>query len=188
MILRLFTAFPIEPAVQDQLGRLIATLKERDRGVKWVAAHNIHLTIRFLGDTDEKMIPDLKEIIDRAATGFERFEGTIDQLGAFPNLSRPRVIWVGMSGPLKGLSDLAGRMEKAVRKAGYQPERKKFSPHFTLGRVRREPLSEELRTILREHRLTPIPIKLDRVSLIKSTLTPAGPIYDALYEKGLGRP
>ncbi len=185
-MMRLFIAYPVQPEIQDKLGRLIEDLKSRDDSVKWVVPKNIHVTVRFLGDTREELIPAIKDTIDKIVTDFKAADCVIDRLGAFPNVRRPRVIWSGLDGDTDTLSQLAARMEEAVRLHGFEPEKKGFRPHITLGRVRKGLVSPDLVAFLEDHQLSPLPIRFGRVALVKSTLTPGGPIYEPLPEKMLG--
>ena len=186
--MRLFIALPLTQPVKERLGQLILLLSEKGGSVKWVAPENIHLTVRFLGDTDDRLVPVISENIDAVASQFQTFETMIDRLGGFPSVGRPRVIWAGIENPPEKLSQLAIQMEHRVRKLRFEPEKKTFRSHLTLGRVRRPEGLDQLVGYLSDHRLEPIPILLDRLCLFKSTLTPSGPIYERLHEARLDKP
>jgi 2'-5' RNA ligase len=186
-MMRLFIALPIPPAVEEELGRIISLLREKGGRVKWVEPQNIHLTVRFLGDTEERLVKNLSALIDATAAEYEPVETAIDRLGAFPNLRRPRVLWAGLSENTEVLAQLAGRVELAVRKLRFKKEPKRFQPHLTLGRVKDPTTLEALTTYLQEFTLEAIPVTFDRLTLFKSTLTPQGTIYDRLHEAMLGR-
>ena len=95
-MIRLFIAFPLQRGVEEKLGEIIAVLRDKGGRVKWVAPQNIHLTARFLGDTEEPLVERLTALIDDTAAGYDAVGSLIDRLGAFPNLVRPRVIWAGL--------------------------------------------------------------------------------------------
>jgi 2'-5' RNA ligase len=181
-MMRLFIACPLPPAVEEELGRLIFILKQKGGAVKWVAPKNIHLTVRFLGDTDEKLVAPLSHILDTVAGDFGPVDTVVNRVGAFPNLRRPRVIWAGFNQHVDILTRVASRVELAVQDLGFEPESKAFKSHLTLGRVKVDRGLDELREYLQRFDFTPVPLKLDRLTLFKSTLTPSGPIYTCLHE------
>jgi len=185
-MIRLFIALPLTPQVEASLDRLMASLKPLSRAVRWVPAKNIHLTARFLGDAEEKLVPRIIKSIDEVAADHTGFDITLDRVGGFPNLSRPRVIWVGSSEPMEPAEKIAHQLELRMRELRFAPEKRGFKAHLTLGRVREGqplgPLASHLETMT----LTPIPLHLDRLVLFKSTLTPQGSIYERLHEAPLG--
>jgi 2'-5' RNA ligase len=185
-MLRLFIAIPLPTEVERQLDRLLTQLRPRSNNVKWVAAKNIHLTVKFLGDTDEALVPGIKSDIDKAAAPYQPFQTTLDTIGAFPNLRRPRVIWVGGSDPIPDAVRLADDIDLRMTKLGFEREKRPFKPHLTLGRVRQGRRVDELGDYLQTFELKPIPLLLDRIVLFKSTLTPQGAIYERLHETRLG--
>jgi 2'-5' RNA ligase len=185
-MLRLFIAMPLPPEVERELDRLLAHLRPKSNNVKWVPAKNIHLTVKFLGDTDEKIVGKITSAIDEVATQYQPFVTTLDQVGAFPNLRRPRVIWIGGSEPIEDAARLALDIDHRMGKLRFEKEKRPFKPHLTLGRVRQGRRVDELADYLQTFELEPIPLTLDRVVLFKSTLTPRGAIYERLHEAKLG--
>lgn len=185
-MLRLFIALPLPPEVETELDRLLEQLRPKSSNVKWVPAKNIHLTVKFLGDTDEKTVGKITRALDEVAPQYQPFETTIDRIGAFPNLRRPRVIWVAGSEPIEGATRLARDVDLRMRKLRFEKEKRFFKAHLTLGRVRQGRQVDELAKYLESFRLKPIPLTLDRLVLFKSTLTPQGAIYDRLHEARLG--
>ena len=175
-MMRLFIAMPLGAEVEQKLGEIINECRQHGGSVKWVKPENIHLTIRFLGDTDEGILDKLKQLLDAVATEFSPVETTIDRLGAFPNLQRPRVIWTSVSSETETLAKLAGQVELRVRKLRFEAEKKPFKAHLTLGRIRIPQGLVNLLAFLEEYALEPIPVRFDRLVLFKSTLTPQGPI------------
>lgn len=183
--MRLFIALPLEPRVKDALGKIISDLKRHGGPVKWVKPENIHLTLRFLGETDERPLGKIKTEIDAVAAAHAQVRTSISRLGGFPNLNRPRVIWVGIEHNLEPLSKMARQMELKVRTLGFEKESRAFKAHLTLGRVREPRGLENLTKAMNDYALEEIPVHFDRIVLFKSTLTPQGSIYDRLYEAKL---
>ncbi len=185
-MMRLFIAFPLQREVEEKLGEMIAQLRNQGGRVKWVAPQNIHLTARFLGDTDERLVERLVSLIDDTAAKYSPVDAMIDKLGAFPNLSRPRVIWAGLHGNTEVLAKVARELELSVRKLRFEPEKRGFKAHLTLGRVKDPSGLTSLTSYMQGFDLEEIPLTFDRLTLFKSTLTPQGPIYDRLHEAMFG--
>ena len=181
-MMRLFLACPLPPQAEKELDKVVHTLKERDGAVRWVATRNIHLTLRFLGDTDERLVGDISRKIDIIAGQFQVVETAISKLGAFPNPRRPRIIWAGLERGTEVLSQVAAATELAVQDLGFEAESKGFKPHLTLGRIRDRGNPSQLMNFMDGFQLAPIAVRFDRIVLFKSTLTPTGPIYERLHE------
>lgn len=187
-MIRLFIAWPLSHEVEQELGRISFLLKQKGGRVSWVAPTNIHLTARFLGDTDEKLVPEIGALMDKVAATSGPVECTLDRLGAFPDLKRPRVIWVGLGPNTEPLAIMSDTLEHGVRELGFAPETKRFRPHLTLGRVKDADHLEALLMAIQQFRVTPMSFDFDRLVLFKSTLTPSGSIYERLHEAMLGSP
>ena len=187
-MIRLFIAWPLPHEIEQELGRITFLLRQKNGRVSWVASKNIHLTARFLGDTDEKLVPQIGSLIKEIAALSTPAECTLDRLGAFPDMNRPRVIWVGLAGEIESLQKMANRLEIGVRQLGFAEETKRFRPHLTLARVRDHQQLDGLMMAVRQFRVTPMPFSFDRLVLFKSTLTPSGSIYECLHEAKLGQP
>jgi 2'-5' RNA ligase len=185
--MRLFIAMPLPKPVEDELGRIIFLLKQKGGSVKWVAPKNIHVTVRFLGDTEENLVGSINERIDTIARDYSAVATTLHGLGAFPNPNRPRVIWAGLDRNIDTLAEIASKMEVAMRGLGFAPEERGFKPHVTLGRVRENAGLAGLTAYLKSYQMNPLDFTLDRLLLFRSTLTPKGPIYDRLHEALLGQ-
>ncbi|RKX27261.1 MAG: RNA 2',3'-cyclic phosphodiesterase [Candidatus Zixiibacteriota bacterium] len=186
-MIRLFIALPLPDEVERKLAGIIDMLKSEDGNVKWVSSQNIHLTAKFLGDTDENLVTKISGEIDRIASTFAPIDCAIDTLGGFPNLRRPRVIWAGISGDTETAVKIAKQIDLAMRKLRFEKEKRPFKAHLTLGRVRQGSRLDRLADFMEQYRLDPIPLRLDRLTLFKSTLTPKGAIYDRLHEAVLGK-
>ena len=188
-MLRLFIALPLTPIVEQKLEQVSSELSRFGGKVKWVNPKNIHVTIRFLGETEETLVGAIGDHLDSIASRHDVIKTAIDRLGGFPNLSKPRVIWAGLSGEqeIEALTNLATEVEQAMRDLGFEPENKRFRPHLTLARVKAPKGLEQLVAELKSYQLDPTPLRLDRLVLFKSTLTAQGPIYERLHEMPLGK-
>ena len=125
----------MSPEVEDALAGFVEEMRRLASGVRWVRRTNLHLTLRFLGDAvDPKRLAALREQLAEIAAQTAPFVIDARGTGAFPNLARPRVIWAGLAGDQ--LVRLAARVEDAAVDVGFTRERRPYSPHLTIGRVR----------------------------------------------------
>ena len=180
--MRLFIATPISRQVETELANIIHQLKSVAGNVRWVKPENIHLTIKFLGETDESLIGHLSEMIDETSRETNILDFRISKIGGFPNLIRPRALWAGLDGDHIELERLAGSLDERVHKLGYAKETRKFRPHLTLGRVKKPQALPQLAHFIENYKIEAMPFQIDRLTLFKSTLTPRGPIYERLHE------
>jgi 2'-5' RNA ligase len=131
-VVRAFVAIRV-PA-SPSLSTALDALKALGRPVRAVAAENLHLTLKFLGNTDVNWIPEIASLLGDVAAGASAFDTTLRGLGAFPKPSRPSVIWTGMTPP-EPVVRLAGDVEAALATFGFAPETRAFRPHVTLARI-----------------------------------------------------
>ncbi len=133
--IRAFVALRMDPKLEDSLASFVEGMRGLASGIRWVRRTNLHLTLRFLGDAvDPKRLVALREKLIEIAAQTAPFVIDARGTGAFPNLRRPRVIWAGLIG--NELVHLAARVEDAAVDAGFTRERRPYSPHLTIGRVR----------------------------------------------------
>jgi 2'-5' RNA ligase len=179
--MRLFVAIELPPAVKESLGLLVRDFSVQGTQVRWVRSENVHLTLKFLGEVEEQKIQMIAGACRTAAGGVEPFEITVEGVGAFPSRKKPRVIWVGVtrSAPLKTLH---GRLEEEFKTIGFPQEKRSWSPHLTIGRVKVNWNLEALENRLSGARFSPHSVSVDRLHVVKSDLRPDGPLYTTLEE------
>lgn len=185
--MRLFIALPLTKEIEEALGKMIFILKQKSGRVKWVAPKNIHVTVKFLGEVNEDKIDSIKSAIQKIARKYQKVDCAVDAIGGFPNLSRPRVIWAGLTGQAEILESIVHDIEEETFKLGFPKEEKRFSPHLTLGRIKENYGLEDLVSYVKSYKIESLNCQLSTLTLFKSTLTPAGPIYDRLLEAELGK-
>ncbi len=175
----------VKAALNDISHQLAGQLGTTARAVRWVRPEAIHLTLQFLGDVPVGMQPLLKEAVARGCIGHDPIDLSLGGLGVFPNLKRPRVLWLGLSGEdadMPALSALQAAISRELSEIGFEPD-KEFRPHLTLGRVREGASRDEIGAITRVltstdgHPTSAIAFTLHDVSLIKSELRPSGSVY-----------
>jgi len=152
--------------------------------IRWVLAHNIHLTLKFLGNVPAAHIDFFKQMLTQAGKTHPQFDIQIGGLGSFPNSKRTRVIWVGLHAPAS-LSSLQKSIEEGASRLGYEKEARPFSPHLTLGRIRQGTNEHDLQKInnaLATIQLGKIgTVRVDSVHLYQSDLNSEGSVYTKLF-------
>lgn len=133
-MIRLFVAIPIPEEIAEEVDRLCDGLP----GVRWTDMDDFHLTLRFIGEVDEPTFCDIGEAL--AGVSMEPFEMRLRGIGHFPPRGHPHTLWVGVEDP-EPVVRLRRRIERVLEDVGIGPERRRFVPHVTIGRVR-EPLPE----------------------------------------------
>jgi 2'-5' RNA ligase len=187
---RAFIAIEIPKPVQDAVERQTARLRQTlgNDLIRWIPAHNIHITLKFLGDVSEAHINFLKQMIARESDSHPQFEMQIGGLGAYPNLRKPRVLWIGLHAP-DVLASLQKNIEAGAVRFGYEREERAFTPHLTIGRVRQSAPTTDLLKIRAALDSTQFGnferAKIDALHLFKSDLTPGGSIYTKLFSAPL---
>ena len=181
--IRAFVCAAPPAEVLTAIGAFLASLRSF-RAFRWVGPEQVHITLKFLGESDAAAIQSLDTNLARMG-GVRPFDVGLRGAGAFPNLSRPRVIWLGIDEGAEPLARLASRVDQAAKSASYEPEKRKFQPHLTLGRSRGEPaevpgLAEALASA------PDISWRCDCFILMKSVLTRQGPIYTPIRTYPLG--
>ena len=182
---RTFVAVEMPEDVQKEFREVQTTLRRTDAHVKWVEPHNIHVTLKFLGDVAEDHLEGLYQGVTEGVRGIQPFEINLSQLGAFPNFKRPRVIWIGVEAGKEKLVQLQKQVEDSISHHGFPKENRKFSPHLTIGRVKSPRGVDDLVTTIQETPFESNSIGIREVVVMKSTLTPEGPIYAPLRRIGL---
>ena len=184
--IRAFIAIPLPHPLLDRLSALQRQLESQipSRSVRWVRAESIHLTLKFLGDTPTERLPDIKRALTAVARHAPACTFTVGELGCFPNPRRPRVVWVGVQEPTGRLAALQDAIEEVMAPLGYPPEGRGFTPHLTLGRVRRGARRDEVSRVGEVVTGTtgePLAeVSADHCALIRSVLKPTGAEYTTL--------
>jgi len=190
--IRSFIAIELSDEVKVALTDLQAKLKLAEHTfVKWVAPEGIHLTLKFLGNVASSKITDIVKAMEKSAKGISPLKLEFHNLGAFPNLRQPRVLWVGVGGEVDRLIELQQRIDQALIPLGFTPESRPFSPHLTLARLREGASSQQKQSLGELVQKTPFEAKysmpVKTVNLMRSQLLPTGAVYTRLAEVKLGK-
>ena len=185
-LLRTFIAVEIPSQLQKQIQQATEPLHKAlgTSLIRWVSAQNVHLTLKFLGDVSPTNVDHLTQILRTEADSCRAFDLQIGGLGSFPSLRRPRVLFIGIQAPAE-LEALYRGIESACARLGYESERRGFSPHLTLGRVKEDITAvdqQRIRRALEETKIDSLgTARVNSVHLYKSDLKPSGSVYTKLY-------
>ena len=157
-------------------------IKDIGADLKLVEPENIHVTLKFLGDTDEEKIDEIEEIMKNSTKGLTPFNIKLKGSGVFPNNNYIKVIWVALENAEK-IGEIAKKIDKQLEKLGFKAEKRGFSAHLTIARVKSSRNKEKLLQIIEKYQDVEFAIiDVNSVILKKSELTPKGPIYTNLRE------
>ena len=169
---RLFVALDPPDEVKDALDRLCEGLP----GIRWSDRGQFHLTLRFIGEVEQGTFYEIGEAL--ANVSHPPFELALKGLGQFPPRGAPHTLWVGIDDPAGALATLRRRIERALGEVGLEPERRKFTPHVTLGRLRGPPPEERLASYLfRRNLFRSERFPVSSFGLYASQLRPEGSLY-----------
>ena len=194
-MMRVFLAVELSSPARDRIAALQYEWKPRIQSARWVRPENLHLTLRFLGEVTPSVVSALAETLPQSVRGCRPLRFSLRGGGCFPNVKRPRVVWLGVDPVPDELHRVHGAVDEAVRRHGFPPEARGFEPHLTIARVKTLP-SETSAETSAETSEPPLMSALEerdfgetRVSeivLFESRLSPRGASYHAVERVRLG--
>ncbi len=179
MKLRLFFAVNFNEAVREKLFYISSQLQKFDEPIKFERIDKLHLTLLFLGNVDEMLLPDLQFKVSEISHKYNQTKLMFDKLGVFKNYNQPRVIWIGTK-ENQILRELSLDLKRITNQLGIQTDEKEFSPHITLGRVKGK-LSECCVNFLKTYSFEPFESDVKTFELMESKLEPSGSKYSIKY-------
>jgi 2'-5' RNA ligase len=174
---RLFVAVELSQDIKRVLARAQGSLAEFGRMVRWARYEQMHLTLKFLGEVADDRVEQVCSSIESAALGSSPFQLGTRRAGCFPPGGKARVVWVGLAEESGELMDCQRRIEEALEQVGFPRERRPFSPHLTLGRVKDDKSGGRLRDAVAALAIPEVRQTVDSVVLVKSDLLPQGARY-----------
>ncbi|MBW2967557.1 RNA 2',3'-cyclic phosphodiesterase [Candidatus Woesearchaeota archaeon] len=171
--MRLFIAIEVPEEVTRILKSLQDKLNIPGRATK---TKSFHLTLKFLGEVDDDVLPRLEEELSKVK--FDSFKATMSDIGTFPNINNPRVLWIGIE-PHKAINALQKDVDSATQKLGFEMDNR-FHPHLTLARIKFLDNKAEFKHALGDIKPPEASFPVSEFKLIKSTLAPQGPEYEVL--------
>jgi len=184
--MRTFIAVAISSEVREKIAKIQAEFRRGDPDVKWVEPVNVHITLKFLGEVSKDKVLEIVERTRPAVSGISSFRVHLSGLGSFPNLKSPRVVWVGVSEGKQELKNLSERIEENLSYLGFAKEKREFSAHLTIGRVR-SPRGKEglVKKIEQLEKSDMGEFSVDKVLVMESQLSSKGPTYTIIEEVDL---
>lgn len=175
--LRTFLAIEIDNALIPKIINLQNEFKETNANIKYVSPENMHFTLKFFGEVDLDKLEAIKEVINKVIKKHNTFNLNIKGCGNFPKPNIIKVIWIGIE-KSEFMINLQKDLDKEFKKIGFRKE-KNFISHLTIGRPRNQKEKEALKNIIKINKEIEIgTMKVNKIHLKKSTLTPRGPIYE----------
>lgn len=183
---RLFIGIPIESQKSVQQVQVWKNNRQLNQNVlNWTIPGNWHITLFFLGNTDESAVPVLQQLIDESFSEIQAYDTELHGVGVFPNTNNPKVLWLGMEN-LQPLLPAYIRLGELLQQNGFSFDQKPLKPHLTLARVKRTDNPSAFQSLLAEFQETIFDrIKVNKVALFESITTSAGPVYRQLFVKRL---
>jgi 2'-5' RNA ligase len=183
--MRTFIAIEIPSEVKSALAALQTELRRAGADVGWTKPENLHLTLNFLGEVDERRIAEVKKACIDLAAEFQPFTLILNDTSVFPNARQPRVLWAGLSGEVEQVAEMHKRLNERLALIGFKSEDKKFQPHLTIGRLKSNKKIRELLALADAHRIPALSFLITEIVLMKSELHPAGAIYTPISKATL---
>lgn len=180
-IIRAFIAISLPPRIRELVVEVQERFHECGKTLSWIKPENVHLTVRFLGNISEEKVPAIGEAIKKGIADTHPFRMEIDEIGVFPNLKYPRVIWLGVEEATHTLIDLENRISDEMETLGFEREERKFTPHITLGWVKTYKKKNKIIEIIQSQgKIYGAEIAMESVELYRSDLKPTGAVHTVL--------
>ncbi|MGB9706681.1 MAG: RNA 2',3'-cyclic phosphodiesterase [Microgenomates group bacterium] len=175
--MRVFVALELPEEIKKEIEKIQKSLMAIASPARWVKPKAAHLTLVFLGEITPGKIPLLEKILENATSKISPVNLWLNQIGCFPSPGKARIIYLSLGGELGKLNALALKIRKGLKSQKIWFDKKPFTPHLTLGRLKKQ---QNLNQILQKIKISRIKFLGEKVSLIQSTLTPQGPVYKIL--------
>src|SRR3989442_1860194 len=176
-LIRTFISIEIPESIKDRIDCLQKTLRQIDAQVSWTKPSNIHLTLKFLGGGAPTQIERVATAVERAASGIHHFDIEVSGAGCFPSPRSPRVLWIGLPHAPEQLKQLYANIEDELAGEGFAREKRKSSPHLTIGRIRNPKNSSSIAEALMAEGFASERFNATEVIVMRSKLKPTASIY-----------
>jgi len=184
---RIFAAVDISEQARLRVSEYSAALRREfpDLRVGWEKAEKLHLTLKFLGETNETQLNDLIEIVKKIAEQISTFRLQIAATGVFPSPRKPRILWLGVNDKTESLLKISGLLETECEKIGFPKENRNFKAHLTIGRLREPHKSTEIARKHLQNEFEPVEFKVSEIAIYESKLQSTGSIYLVISKQKL---
>lgn len=185
---RVFCALDLTPEARQKVIEHIDRLRNLAPHVKasWSREHNLHLTLKFLGQVKTSRLDRLSKAASAAVSGCSTFQISVEETGVFPNPRRPRVLWLGIKDTSEQLTELHCRLEDACASEGFVKEQRPFHPHLTLARLRNPQNAQEIVAVHQQLSFEPVTVKIVELLVLRSELSSKGSTYSVVSQHSLG--
>ena len=183
--MRAFLAVELSDEIKECFGRFQSEGERRHHGIRWVRAENVHLTLRFLGETDDRRVEKLRVEVEACLSAMTAFNLTLGGPGQFGPDAGPRTLWFGIEAGQAALAALARGVETAARKVGFPAEKRPWVPHLTVGRNPKKMRVDGWQDAAMASGLVGLSSRVDGITLYSSVLRRGGPVYTAVWKAPL---
>lgn len=181
MIIRTFIALEISNVIRKQITNIQKNLMNKGAEIRWIKNDNIHLTLRFLGEIENKYHDKIFEAMNNVAEDARSLNLSLTGLGMFPDENHPTVIWVGIGGEVEELRQMAEKCDYYLTEIGFEIKKRHFRPHITIGRIKKIANKNLFISELKDVEINQTVFKVDKLNVVKSDLKPTGAIYTNLH-------
>jgi len=177
---RLFVAIELTDEVRDALQEVQKALGRAADGVRWVRPEQLHMTVKFLGETPDGEVPRVAEAVARSAARSRVFEMQLTECGCFPPRGLVRIVWVGTHEESGALQECVEAVEEEMDGIGFPKESRAFSAHLTIGRAKEGRSTDGVRLAVERGMVKPVRQSVGELTLMSSVLSPKGPSYSVV--------
>ncbi len=184
--MRLFVAIELHDSVRSRLETVCSKLARACNGVRWIPADQWHVTVKFLGEVADEDVAETADAMMRSAARVSPFSMDVVGCGCFPRGGPVRIVWVGLRDEFGMLLRTANAVEEELELLGFAKEKRPFSSHVTIGRVRSDRSEGRIRAATQKCAYEPVSQLIDSITLMSSVLSSKGPAYAPVRTVGLG--
>jgi len=185
-VFRTFLAIPLPKSAISVKNMLYSTLEDSPSDIQWVKNQQLHLTVKYLGNTPESLFNKIIENVKDVTKDFSTFDLIIQKTGCFPVVERPRVLWMGVKGNTTSLNDLVVRIDKKLDNIGFPKNMDHYVPHITVARLKYPQKYTPNINVFLNSSYDPIDFTANRMQFFTSELLPTGTIYSLIQTFPLG--
>jgi len=184
---RTFIAFELPEHIVSAISQIQEGLKKSGLKMKWVKPENIHLTLKFLGNIKTSDVEKVDRAMTQSVKSVDPILLAVKGIGVFPDLRRPRVLWVGITGSVNSILTLHSAIEENLESIGFPKENRPFKGHLTVGRVKAKIDPKRLTDAMKVFETFESESFIaDHLILFQSELRPTGAVYTKLKTQSLG--
>lgn len=179
---RVFIAINLSESARRKAANYIDTLRRDFQQIRvgWIEAKNLHITLKFMGETDEENLNKLKAVVEATARKTSNFKLNICGQGVFPKKEKSKVLWLGVDSETNILVDLNKRLEKRLERVGFERDARKFKPHLTIARLREPRTSQDLVAVHLNAKFETVKFEVSEIVIYNSMLKANGSVYSLI--------